>query len=125
MEQNDSHLKLKRILLIEDDKELQDLIKEALELEGFKVFTANNGREGLNLLATNPAPCLILLDLIMPVMNGWEFMEELNNDLLLSTIPVVIVSGLENKSENDKSYAFIPKPIDLEKLLIIVHKYCR
>ena len=124
MEQIESHENLKRILLIEDDKELQDIIKEALELEGFKVFTANNGREGLNILAKNPAPCLILLDLIMPVMNGWEFMEELNNDLLLSTIPVVIVSGLENKAVNNQSIVFIPKPIDLDKLLNIVHKHC-
>jgi CheY-like chemotaxis protein len=119
---NDS--KLKNILIIEDNKEIQDSIKMALEIDGFKVFTANNGKEGIDILGKIPTPSLILLDLLMPVMNGWEFMEELNKDIMHSTIPVVIVSALADKQTTPNATGYIQKPIDLDKLLKIAEKHC-
>lgn len=116
--------KQKNILVIEDNKEIQDSIKMALEIDGFNVFTANNGREGMNLLEKIPTPSLILLDLLMPVMNGWEFMEELNKDIMHSSIPVVIVSALDKKQTTPNVSGYIQKPIDLDKLLKIAEKHC-
>jgi len=122
LKENDS--KQKNILIIEDNKEIQDAIKMALEIDGFKVFTANNGKEGIDILGKIPTPSLILLDLLMPVMNGWEFMEELNKDIMHSTIPVVIVSALADKQTIPNASEYIQKPIDLDKLLKIAEKHC-
>lgn len=114
----------KRILVVEDNREIQDSLKMALEVEGYDVFTADNGKEGMDQLAKMAPPCLILLDLMMPVMNGWEFVEEINKDMLLSTIPIVVVSAFGDKKGTPKSEGYIQKPIDLDALLNTVSKHC-
>lgn len=114
----------KTVLIVEDDKEIQESLKQLLESESYKVFTADNGKLALGQLSKMPTPCLILLDLMMPVMNGWEFIEEINKDLMLSTIPVVVVSAFGNKMGTPKSDGYIPKPIDLDSLLAAVCKHC-
>lgn len=114
----------KCILIVEDNKEIQESLKMALEIEGYEIFTANNGKEGMDQLAKMPTPCMILLDLMMPIMNGWEFVEEINKNLLLSTIPIVVVSAFEDKKGTLKSAGYIQKPIDLNALLKTVYKHC-
>ncbi len=114
----------RNILIIEDNKDIKDSLKLALELEGYNVFSAENGKEGLDRLHSMPTPCMILLDLMMPVMNGWEFMEEMNKDILYAHIPVVIVSALTEKQNAPKSEGYIQKPIDLNNLISIVEKHC-
>src|SRR5262249_61527368 len=66
----------KKVLLIEDDEDIRNAMRQVLELEGYVVVPAGNGREGLVALAQHGEPCVILLDLMMPVMNGWEFLAE-------------------------------------------------
>lgn len=124
MEQNEKQSGNKSILVIEDDKEIQESLKMALELDGYNVFTADNGKEGIEKLRKMPTPCIILLDLMMPVMNGWEFMEVIGKDLMLSTIPVVIVSAVGDKKGIPKTEGYIKKPIDLDALLNTVSKHC-
>lgn len=119
--ENSNH---KSILVVEDNKEIQDSLKMALEVEGYNVFTADNGKEGIEILEKIPTPCLILLDLMMPVMNGWEFVEAISKDIMLSTIPVVVVSAFGDKKGTPKTDGYIAKPIDLDALLNTVCKHC-
>jgi len=114
----------KSILVIEDNVEIRESLKLALEMEGFSVFVAENGKIGLEKLATIPTPCVILLDLMMPVMNGWEFIEIISKDIMLSTIPIIVVSAFGEKNTNPKPSAYIQKPIDLDALLGAVSKHC-
>jgi len=81
------------LLLIEDDREICDSLSEALREEGFDVSTAANGREALEVLRNGPRPSAILLDLVMPVMDGWDFRQEQLRDPALKDIPVVVVSA--------------------------------
>lgn len=83
------------ILVVEDDKALRGALSEALEDEGYSVRKASNGREALqDLTAEGPSPQLILLDLVMPQMNGWQFLLERKRDLRLSRIPVLVMTSL-------------------------------
>ncbi|MBC7537897.1 MAG: response regulator transcription factor [Bacteriovorax sp.] len=124
MEKKEADSNNKSILVIEDNKEIQDSLKMALEVEGYYVFTADNGKEGLDKLEKIPTPCMILLDLMMPVMNGWEFVDAISKDLMLSTIPVVVVSAFGDKKGTPKTDGYIQKPIDLDALLNTVTKHC-
>ncbi len=112
------------ILIVEDEKGIQEILKMALEMEGYQVFTADNGKEGLELLPKMPTPCLILLDLMMPVMNGWEFAEALSKEMTLATIPVVIVTAYGERAESIPSKGVLKKPIDLDALLRIANEWC-
>jgi CheY-like chemotaxis protein len=116
--------KNKNILVIEDNKEIQDSLKMALEIEGYKVFTASNGKEGVEKLERMPTPCLILLDLMMPIMNGWEFVEVISKNIMFSTIPIVVVSAFSDQKETPLTNGYIKKPIDLDSLLSTVCKHC-
>lgn len=122
--ENTDDSKYKSILVVEDNKEIQQSLKMALETEGYNVFTADNGKEGLDTLSRIPTPCLILLDLMMPVMNGWEFVDVISKDIMLSTIPVVVVSAFGDKMGTPKTEGYIQKPIDLDALLNTVSKHC-
>jgi CheY-like chemotaxis protein len=115
------------ILVVEDDLAICNAIKQALEIEGFRVSIAEDGKRALKTLETLSTPCLILLDLMMPIMNGWEFLEEIKKrGHLLATIPIVITSAAldAEKTASEKAQGFIKKPIDLDLLVSAVHKYC-
>jgi len=112
------------ILVVEDEKGIQEVLKMALEMEGYEVFTADNCKEGLEMLDTMPTPCLILLDLMMPVMNGWQFAEAISKDMTLATIPVVLVTAYADRAKLIPSKGIIKKPIDFDSLLNIVKQWC-
>src|SRR5262245_40170839 len=84
------------ILLIEDDVDIRTILKDALEWEGYRVYTASNGQEGIDILPEIPAPGLILLDLMMPIMNGWEFADALETYHPYSDIPIVTISAFSD-----------------------------
>lgn len=93
-----------RILLIEDEEILIDLLKRKLSQEGYEVFIAKNGEEGLALLKEmDPKPHLILLDIVMPKMGGFEVMEAMQKDEELKKIPVIIISNSGQPVELDKA----------------------
>ena len=119
----------RRVLIVEDDDEIRGALSEILVDEGYRVEQAENGRVALDRLRHEPAPELILLDLMMPVMNGWQFRAEQMRDPELSRIPVVIISAAGSASQQvvtlDEPAAFLRKPIDLDKLLQTVSRYCR
>jgi len=91
----------KKILIIEDDKFLRELISQKLTKEGFDVSEAVDGEEGLRKVKEEK-PELVLLDLILPGMDGFEVLTEMREDPVLSTIPVIILSNLGQKEEVDK-----------------------
>ncbi len=113
-------------MLIEDDDAIREITRELLESEGYKVATAANGQKALELLATmDPLPCLILLDLMMPVMDGWQFMEKKRADSKLNAIPVVAFSALEErKISTARTDDVIRKPINPDVMIKIIKKYC-
>ncbi len=116
------------ILVVEDDEEILSTLRELLEGEGYPVVPAKNGREAIEILEKMLHPCLILLDLFMPIMDGWQFLDQLNRDesKLLTHIPVVITSAAGDRARETaiRVSGYIKKPIDLELLLITVQKYC-
>lgn len=117
-----------RILIIEDEPDLRDTLRDLLELEGFEVASAANGREGLLALAEAGKPCLILLDLMMPVMDGWQFLETLRNrpDLLPVGIAIAVVSAVADMSDIRERYGceVLKKPVKIEQLLALAHAHC-
>jgi len=119
------HQGMANILVVEDNDDVREMMAVTLELEGHGVATAINGRDALNKLHAGTKPCLILLDLMMPVMNGWEFQHELEHDPELRDVPVVVVSAATSEMmKRTHAAAFLPKPIDMDQLLDVVVDFC-
>ncbi len=117
-----------RLLLIEDEEAIRESLAEALEEDGFQVVVAANGREALQLLRNGPRPSAILLDLMMPVMDGWEFRREQLNDPSLRDIPVLVVSASGSSPDRLRSQLgdvqLIPKPVPYVELLKALDRAC-
>ena len=117
------------ILLVEDDADIRGMIAQLLELEGYEVLVSANGMDGLQILREREGPArpgLILLDLMMPVMNGWQFRAEQARDPALDRIPVVVMSGdgrVTERAPQVRAASFLKKPVDLEVLLETIKKY--
>ncbi|WP_437742733.1 response regulator [Sorangium sp. So ce302] len=110
------------VLLVDDDAELREMLREMLESSGYDVYCASNGREALDLLhQADPPPGLILLDLMMPIMTGEEMLAALKQVHALAAIPVTIVSGHDGPPEGT---AYLKKPVDFSALLGVVQKTC-
>jgi CheY-like chemotaxis protein len=108
----------RKILVVEDDQAIREVLTEVLRFEGFDAQGASNGREALNFLEGHEAPSLIVLDLMMPVMNGWEFLDRVQNVPSLAAIPVIVASaGLSLPGEQRKPVDFMRKPIDLDEFI--------
>lgn len=123
-------MKCKSVLIVEDDRDIREALEDLLKSEGYNAYSAVNGKDGLEALKTIPGPCLILLDLMMPVMNGWEFMEAKKHDVVLATLPVVIVSALRSASALGNSNfptapaGYLKKPVSMDSLLELVQQHC-
>lgn len=111
------------VLIAEDDEAIRDGLSMSLEIEGYRVLTASNGQEALALLPTLEPPCLLLLDLIMPEMSGWELLEHKNRDPKVASIPVVVLSATESQ-KLDGVAAFVPKPYEVDKVIDAIHRFC-
>lgn len=114
----------KTILVVEDDAGIRETLSYALELEGYRVVSASNGREGIAALERVHNPCMILLDLMMPVLNGWQFVEAISKVQSYARIPIVILTAFADTAKSIRADAIIPKPIDLDTLLRAVHDWC-
>jgi CheY-like chemotaxis protein len=114
------------ILVVEDEPEIRTSLKEALEWEGYDVVAAANGREALECLHGMERPCLILLDLMMPVMNGWEFAEAVRADDVLAANPIIIITAFTDEAHRKKlgTCEVVRKPVNLEHLLRLVKRHC-
>lgn len=104
------------VLVVDDDEAIREVVAEVLRDEGYDVTCAENGVQALRELHKENHPDLVLLDLMMPVMSGWEVLEQLQADNELSRIPVVVVSAMHAPGVREH----LAKPIDLERLLATV-----
>ncbi len=119
---------LKRVLIVEDDESIRDSTKELLELEGYTVECAKDGEEGIQTLRYSEVlPDLILLDLMMPIKDGFQFRLEQQQDPKLAQVPVVIMTAdghAEQKKERLNAKGYIKKPSDIETILEVVKQCC-
>jgi CheY-like chemotaxis protein len=116
-----------RILVVDDDDTIRETVAEALELDGFSVDTARNGAEALRLVTERP-PSGIILDLMMPVMTGWQFLEQCRARELCVNTPVVVMSAYNKLPEEAASLGVrgcIAKPFDLDVLLGAIERAVR
>jgi len=110
-----------RVLVVDDDPDILDALSEILEVEGYEVQRARNGREALQRLEHAP-PDLVLLDLMMPVMDGWEFARSLNP---AARPPITVLSADRNvsaKAQEIGALGWLAKPFELSELLAVVRR---
>jgi CheY-like chemotaxis protein len=114
------------VMVVEDDADVRETVRELLEEQGYRVVPASNGRDALAQLRAWGAPRVLLLDLMMPVMDGWELHAAMARDPELSGIPVVVMSAdsaLESKVAGLSVAAILPKPVTLQRLLDTVRQF--
>jgi len=112
-----------RVLIVDDEEDIRSLMASILRMHGYQVDLAADGAAALALLRDGSHPALILLDLMMPGVNGWELLDQLHADAKLRTIPVVLVSGagdLETRAVSLGAAGYLRKPFDLESLVAAV-----
>jgi CheY-like chemotaxis protein len=125
MSLQDSHCKC--VLIVDDDDGFRSVLMELLQGFGYDVLCAENGLVALDLLRRGLRPCLILLDLMMPKMNGWEFLDFQRQEPALAHIPVAVLSGvdsLEAKAASLGVSTLLRKPVELDTLLEVVARNC-
>jgi CheY-like chemotaxis protein len=114
------------VLIVEDDEDLRDMMAQMLTIEGFAAASVSNGREALDYLHSAGKPHVILLDLMMPVMDGWEFRRQQKADPEIAPVPVIVLSALdEGRAAPVDADAFLKKPLDFDRLLDLVRDRCR
>lgn len=121
-------LKNKRVLIVDDDERNRYALSSYLDMLEMKVITANDGESALNILRNGKIIDLILLDIMMPVMDGYEMLRLLRNDASLKDIPVIAVTARAMKGDDLKCLEagatdYIAKPIDLKNFLSIMNKW--
>lgn len=115
------------VLVVDDDVDLKELLADMLRGEGLPVTVASNGLEALETLRRGLTPCVILLDLMMPVMDGWQFRTRQLQDERLREIPTVIFTGVPNPGEEASAMAataFLRKTAEPSEILDTVRRYC-
>jgi signal transduction histidine kinase len=106
------------LLVVEDDTDIREALDGLLSMEGFRVTGCSNGREALDWLRASPKPDLILLDLMMPVMDGWQFRVAQKDDPELANIPVLALSADSTaKAAAIDAEAYLKKPVDYDTLI--------
>jgi CheY-like chemotaxis protein len=113
------------VLVVDDDRDLTRLMTKFLKLEGFDAAEAYNGQEALKYLRAGGDASVILLDLRMPVMDGWAFRREQKEDPALADIPVVVLTGIEGDHEQDLgAAATFHKPVSFPDVVDALRRLC-
>ncbi|NMO18985.1 response regulator [Pyxidicoccus fallax] len=121
---NTQHAGAPVVLVVDDDPDILEALSEILEAEGFEIRRARNGKEALERLEPEP-PNLILLDLMMPVMDGWEFAQRMRQKPAVATIPIIVLSADRNvgsKAADIGAVGHLAKPFELNDLLDMVRR---
>jgi CheY-like chemotaxis protein len=111
------------ILLAEDDLDIRDIVQELLEEKGYDVIPARTGKQALDFLSMDPRspPDIVILDLMMPIVTGWQVLEVIQHDPALSKIPVVVLTAASQDRPSGVA-AFLRKPFRIEALLEVVQR---
>jgi len=115
------------VLVVEDEADVRESLAAVLEAEGYSVIEADNGETALRKLRDPASVCLILLDLFMPVMNGWTFRNEQLRDARLAPIPVVVITADASAARRAAGMGVVEamtKPLDFERLLKLIAEHC-
>jgi CheY-like chemotaxis protein len=113
------------ILIVEDDADIRETLQHLLEASGYRAAPASNGQVALDLIDTMGSPCLILLDLMVPVMDGWAFLSALDQNERLADVPIVIVSAYTDKVASlERAQQILKKPVDIHALMAVVRQHC-
>jgi len=115
------------VLVVEDDADTRETLGFVIRKEGHRVVCLRNGQEALDYLRRSPPPNLVLLDLTMPIMSGWQFLEERRNDPRLASVPVVVLSvaaGQDVLALPGEVDLLLQKPASLHSVLAVVEGYC-
>jgi CheY-like chemotaxis protein len=115
------------VLVVDDDADIRQAVKETLVFEGYEVAEARDGEDAFGYLHGHPRPGLILLDWNMTPMNGEQFMTQLQHEPVISTIPVVLLTADMRPEAKFRSRPFVGllrKPVDLDALFAVVSRYC-
>ena len=116
-------MKRPTLLVVDDDADIRECLSDYLADEGYQVRTASDGLEALTLLQQERVrPCLMLLDLMMPRLNGWQVLEQMEAHPELARLAVVVVSA---SHQTPGAVPMLRKPIDIQALLGLVHSHCR
>jgi CheY-like chemotaxis protein len=112
------------VLVVDDDEDIRDALCELLVDEGYRAIAAANGEEAMTYLRGSDPPCVILLDLMMPIMDGWEFRRRQQGDPLLAKIPVVVITAAGDRARSIAAERSLPKPLHLDQVLDALRAYC-
>lgn len=116
---------MKTVLVVEDTEDLRTLFVEVLRQEGYRVVGAENGEEALRVLRSEISePCLVLLDMMMPVMDGEAFLNALHESHRVASLPIVVVSAAVSAKGADGSRRLLKKPVAPDVLISLVREYC-
>lgn len=117
---------MRKVLIIEDNIDINLSLKEIFEQDGYEAEVAFDGQEAINKIKSmTEKPCLILLDLMMSPMNGWEFMAHVTKEALLPGVPIVVISAVHNKDTLPGTIQFIAKPFSVDQALSLCDTYCK
>jgi CheY-like chemotaxis protein len=108
------------VLVVEDDEDIREVFVQVLEEAGYSVEAASNGKEALALLRSGSRPGVVFLDLMMPIMNGYEFCDEKRRDASIAAVPVIVISAdgrAEPKLKDTGVQGYLRKPLTLETIL--------
>jgi CheY-like chemotaxis protein len=126
--ENPAESSAKRVLIAEDDAAIREALGLVLRREGYAVVEAANGREALDRLHEQPCPCLVLLDLMMPQVDGWTFLETKHRDSAIAAVPVLVLTALGDPAPEAVltlgAVGYLRKPISMEELLTEVRRWC-
>lgn len=111
------------VLVVEDETDLREMMREALESNGYAVVTAEEGGDALAAIARIEHPCLVLLDLLMPGMNGWDFFKEMRARPQYAAVPVIVHSSATTGAPQGATRV-LRKPLDFDRLLDVVREFC-
>ena len=113
------------ILIVDDDEGIREALQMAFETEGYETAVAAQGEEALAWLGEHSSPGLVLLDLMMPVMDGWQVIDNLRQTHRLSRLPIVVMTAFGRDLGSAASLPLLRKPINLSTLMQKVHQHCR
>jgi CheY-like chemotaxis protein len=117
------------VLVVDDDRDAGEMLSEYLAFCGFVVHRAHDGSEAID-IAVRERPCVVLMDLMMPRMDGWEATRRLKMNERTNGIPIVAVSACSQFDDHASARgvgfdAFVPKPVNLHHIASLVSRYCR